>query len=144
MQSGMVSLFLNHWRQFQEMVGNVKSDNSAGREMALVELEGLSCKQVDRDRVAGKCVHRDHVIVLGWFRLHGEPGIAVCDLNLRLRLAQVSEHVFGDDLNAWVNFVKAENVSRLSVSRQRAGPQADVGDPARSSLATIVQGQSHA
>src|SRR4029077_13383781 len=144
MQTGMVGLFLHHWSKLQEMVGNVKSDDPARRQMTLVQLERLGGKQVDRNRVTGKCVDGDHVIIFWRLRLHGEPRIAVTNLNLRLRLPQVSKHVPGNDLDARVNFVKEENVPRLSVSRQRAGSQADVGDPARSSLAAIVQGQSHA
>src|ERR1043166_1574898 len=143
MKAGMVGLRLHHWSQLQVTIGNVKSDDPARRQMALVELEGFSGKQMDRDCVAGKCIHRDYVIILRRLRLEREPRIAVRNLYLRLGLPQVREDVPGHDLDARINFVEAENVSRLSVGRQCSGSQTDVGNPARSTLAAIVQGQAN-
>src|SRR5579859_6869863 len=142
MESGMVRLLLYHWAKPQISIGNMKRNDAARRKMPLVKLEGLRRKEMNGNRIAGKCVHGNYVIILRRLRFHGKPGISMRNLYLGSRFTQVCEHVLRDDLHARVNLIKPEHVSRLSVSRQGPGSQADVGHTAWSALATVVQRQA--
>ena len=99
--------------------------------------------KMHRNRVAGKCVHGNHVIIFRRLRLHRKPRVAMRDLNLCPRFPQVSKYILRNDLNARINLIKTKHVSRLAVGRQRSGSQANIGHTARPALAAVVQRQPH-
>ena len=110
--------------------------------MSLIKLDRLRREQMHRDRVTGKSIHGNHVIVFRRLRFHGQPRVSVHDLNLCPRFAQVCKYVFGNDLYVRINLIKPKHISRLSIRRQRSGSQPNIGHATRAALAAVVQRQA--
>ena len=71
-----LTLAFQHRLQVEIAVGNVHRQNPVGVQMAEINLHRLMRQQVDRNRIAGKCVHRQDVEVLVRFLLEREARIA--------------------------------------------------------------------
>jgi hypothetical protein len=64
LQPGMIRLLLNHWGQIQVLVGDVDRQDAGGIQMAPIECERLSRKQMHRDGVTRKGIHCEHIELL--------------------------------------------------------------------------------
>src|SRR5947209_9918639 len=92
---------------------------------------------MDRYRVAGERIDCEDVIVLRRFVLHGQPGVSQNDVHLGWAITQEKEVVARDADYHRVDFIEAEDIARVRVSRDGPGPEADHTDPARTGPAAF-------
>ena len=114
-------------RELEVAVRDVERDQSAGTELADVELDRLAREQVHRDGVGAERVD-DHEVRGAVRNLGDRPApVAEDDLHVRPRVPQVREEarVAGDACDRRVELVEGQPLARSPVRGQRADSEAD-------------------
>src|SRR5579871_3497767 len=102
--------------------------HTARLQMAKVELKRLARQQMDRNRIAGKGVHCEDVVVLRALAFHRKARVAHHHFSLRLAFGKKPElsACYVDDQR--IDFVEAVEIASSSVSRYRTCTQPDYPD----------------
>jgi len=110
-------------------VGELHRQDAAGIETVQIELEGLFCRQMQRDRIAGIRINHQHVIAVRLCRKQ-RACIAKSDGDRSLAIRQIGElvRVLCDRHHLGVDLKEAIGVVGASPASHRAGTQADQAD----------------
>src|ERR1700737_2677620 len=97
-------------------------------EVTQIRRKSFARQKVHGNGVAGKRVHRQHVKLLRRFVFKRKARVSADNVDSRRRITQVAEGTPRDGDNLRIDFVEAEVVASLAVSRQCASAQANRAD----------------
>ena len=126
------------------LVRHVYRQHAIRLQMPEVQNKRFPREQMHRDGVARKCVHRQHVEVLGRLSFQREPRVPQRHVQAGLADLQKSELRFGQLQHQRIDFVEPEIVARAAISGQRARPQPDHAHAHPAAFLILPYGAAHA
>src|SRR5450759_2059955 len=138
-------LSLEHRLEIQVSVRDVYGENAVRPQVAEIEIHGLFGQQVDRDGVAGKCVHGKDVEILRvailQLLLQREARVAHGDVQFSFTIRQEEELLFRQFQHQRIDLVIAYVVAEPPVRGRGARAQTDDADAHRAGLLFFPDGE---
>jgi len=121
------------------LIGDMEGEDSAGREVALVEIDGLGREQVDWDGIARERIDNEDIEVLRQFLRQRGSCIAFHNADLRTRFAKIGEDILRNRRNSRIDLIKADVIAGLAVCGDSADAQANGANVTRAPLTTVTE-----